>query len=61
MTQPQADAQQFQIGQWVRSAPVGSWPAFTGQITGYSKERYIVRDDQKRRFARTAGELEPLQ
>ena len=62
---------QYEIGQWVRSIPVGKAPAFAGQIVEYicnrdSRSRdynkyYIVRDAEKRRFARTAGELEALQ
>lgn len=61
----------YEIGQWVRSIPVGKAPAFAGQIVEYIckpdrrsrdfNKFYVVRDAEKRRFARTAGELEPLQ
>jgi hypothetical protein len=52
---------EFQVGQWVRSLPVGVAPAFVGQIIERADQGYIVRDDWRRRFARTAEQLESLQ
>lgn len=51
----------FQIGQWVRSVPVGNAPAFNCEIIEIVKDCFIVRDASKKRFARTANEMEPLQ
>ena len=52
--------QQYQIGQWVRSIPVGKAPAFVGEIV-VAGQGYIIRDAQKRRWFRLQEELEPLQ
>lgn len=53
--------QHFEIGQWVRSLPVGRAPAFVGKIIEHADNDYVVRDDWNRRFARKADELETLQ
>lgn len=53
--------QQHEVGAWVRSLPVGSAPAFIGQIIERDGDTYTVRDDWRRRFSRKADELETLQ
>lgn len=54
-------ATQYEIGQWVRSLPVGTARAFVGKIIERADNDYVVRDDWNRRFARKADELENLQ
>ena len=51
----------FQIGQWVRSRPVGGIPTFNGEIIERHDDSYVIRDSMKRRFWRGPEQLEPLQ
>lgn len=53
--------QQYEIGQWVRSIPVGKAPAFNGEIIEHGIGGYTVRDADKVRGFRLREELEPLQ
>lgn len=54
----------YQIGQWVRSARVGSKGSFVGKIVSSKKYvvhegEYIVEDAEKRKWLRHQDELSP--
>lgn len=51
----------YGVGQWVQSKPVGGVPAFNAEVFLRDGDTYIIRDSSKRRWFRTANQLEPLQ
>ncbi|WP_316207457.1 hypothetical protein [Bradyrhizobium sp. SZCCHNR3118] len=51
----------YKVSDWVKSAPVGSKGEFVGQVTGYTKTGYIVRDPERNRWSRTDEQLQPAE
>lgn len=49
----------FKVGDWVRSKKVGAHPPFVGQIKEKLGDDFVLRDDERRRWLRTAAELQP--
>jgi hypothetical protein len=47
----------FKIGDWVRSARVGSKGPFVAQIVEKSGADFIIKDIERRRWLRTCEEL----
>jgi hypothetical protein len=47
----------FKVGDWVRSARVGSKGSFVGQIVDRLDGDFILRDIERRKWLRKADEL----
>ena len=47
----------FKVGDWVRSARVGSKGPFVGQIVSRLDGDYILRDIERKKWLRKADEL----
>jgi len=51
----------FKVGDWVRSARVGSKGSFVGQIVDRLDGDFILRDIERRKWLRKADELSKVE